>query len=144
MWQTSVEFPFPVTLFTKKGCKTLQRVFTGPFLAKMGVFKTTSWALVFAQYQYSSFSIANTWAQQGLQHLYFLLGHLSNQDKLGNLLKIYIDMLQLIIALPDPPLTYSLPSYINPCPFILGGHLMAISQQLLRNSQVQQSMVFSP
>ena len=36
MWQTSFEFPLPVTLFTKKQWKTLQRVFTGPFLAKNG------------------------------------------------------------------------------------------------------------
>ena len=51
MWRPSFEFPLPVTLFTKKQCITLQRVFTGPFLAKMGISRTTSWALVFAPYQ---------------------------------------------------------------------------------------------
>ena len=109
MWRPSFEFPLPVLSFTKKQCKTLQRVFICPFLAKMRISRTTSQALVFAPYQYSGFSIADTWAQQGLQHLHFLLGHLSYQDKVGNLLKINIDMLQLIIGLPDPPLTYYLP-----------------------------------
>ena len=75
MWCSGFKFPLPVTSFTKKQCKSLQRVFTSPFLAKMGISRTTSWALVFAQYQYSGFSIANTWVQQGLQHLHFLLGH---------------------------------------------------------------------
>ena len=130
MWRPSFEFPLPVTSFTKKQCKTLQRVFTCPFLAKMGIFKTTSWALVFAPYQYSGFSIANTWVQQGLQHLHFLLDHLSYQDKVGNLLKINIDMLQLIIGLPDPPLTYSL-QHISTLP----PSWVATSWQFLNNLQ---------
>ena len=66
MWRPSFEFPLPVTSFTKKQCKTLQRVFTGPFLAKMGISRTTSRALVFAPYHYSSFSIADTWVQHGI------------------------------------------------------------------------------
>ena len=109
MWRPSFEFPLPVASFTKLQCKTLQRVFTGPFLAKKGISRTTSRALVFVPYQYSCFSIAHTWVQQGLQHLHFLLGHLSYQNKVENLLKININTLQLIIGLPDPPLTYSLP-----------------------------------
>ena len=108
MWRPSFEFSLPVTSFTKKQCKTLQRVFTGPFLAKMGISRTTSWALVFAPYQYSGFSIADTCVQQGLQYLHFLLGHLSYQDEVGNLFNIKIDTLQLITGLSDPPLTYSL------------------------------------
>ena len=76
----------------------------------MGISRTTSQALVFAPYQYSGFSIADTWVQQGLHHpKHFLLGHLSYQDEVGNLLQINIDTLQLIIGLPDPPLTYPLP-----------------------------------
>ena len=109
MWRPSFEFPLPVTSFTKKQCKTLQRVFTGPFLAKMGISRTTSRALVFPPYQYSGFSIDDTWVQLGLQHLHFLLGHLSYKDEVGNLLQINLNTLQLIIGLPDPPLTYSLP-----------------------------------
>ena len=81
MWQKRFEIPLPITLFTQKQCKTLQRVFTGPFLAEMGISRTTSWELVFAPYQYSSFSIADTWVQQGLQHPHFLLGHLFYQKK---------------------------------------------------------------
>ena len=99
-----------------KQCKTLQRVFTGPFLAKMGISRTTSPALVFVSDQHSGFSIASTWIQQGLRHLHFLLGHLSYQDKVGNLLQIIIDTLQLIIGLPDPPLTYSLPHILTLAP----------------------------
>ena len=109
MWCPIFEFPLPVTSLAKKQCKTLQRVFTNPFLAKMRISRTTSQVLVFAPYYYSGFSIADTWVHQGLQHLHFLLGHLSYQDKVGNLLQININTLQLIIELPDPPLTYSLP-----------------------------------
>ena len=78
-------------LFTNKECKTLQRDFVGPFLAKMGISRTTTKALVFAPYQYRGFSTATTWVQHGLQHLHFLLGHLLYQDNVGNLLKINID-----------------------------------------------------
>jgi hypothetical protein len=42
MWCPSFDFPLPVTSFTKKQCNTLQRIFTGPFLAKMGISGTTS------------------------------------------------------------------------------------------------------
>ena len=85
------------------------KFFHWPLPGKMGISRTTSRALVFAPYQFSSFSIADTWVQQGLQDLHFLLGHLSYQEKVGSLLKINIDTLLLIIGLPDPPLTYSLP-----------------------------------
>ena len=97
----------------------------------MGISRTTSRALVFASYQFSGFSIANTWVQQGLQHLHFLLGHLSYQDKVGNLLKIIIDTLQLIIGLPDPPLTYSLPHISILAPLFW----VANSLQFLNNLQ---------
>ena len=107
MWRPSFEFPLPVTSFTKKECNILQKIFTGPFLAKMGISRTTSRVLIFGPYRYSGFALADTWVQQGLQHLHFLLGHLSYQDEVGNLLKINIDTLQLIIGLPDPPLSYS-------------------------------------
>jgi hypothetical protein len=42
MWRPSFEFPLPVTSFTKKQCNILQRIFTGLFLAKMGISHTTS------------------------------------------------------------------------------------------------------
>ena len=91
MWRPSFEFPLPVMLFIKNQCKTLQRIFNCPFLAKMEISRTTSQALVFATYQYSGFSIADSWVQHGLHHLPFLLDHLSYQDEVGNLLKINID-----------------------------------------------------
>ena len=50
MWHSSFKFPLPVTLFTKKQCNILQRIFTGPFLAKMGISHTISWSLIFAPY----------------------------------------------------------------------------------------------
>jgi hypothetical protein len=99
MWRPSFEFPLSVTSFTKKQCNILQRIFTGPFLAKMGISRTTSRVLIFAPYRYSGFALLDTWVQQGLQHLHFLLGHLSYQDKVGNLLKINNDTLQLIIII---------------------------------------------
>ena len=73
----------------------------------MGISRTTSRVLTFAPYKYSGFALADTWVQQGLQHLHFLLGHLSNQDEVGNLLKISIDKLQLNIGLPDSPISKS-------------------------------------
>ena len=79
--------------------------FTGPFLATMGIFCTTSQALIFAPCWYSSFSKANTWVQQGL---HFLLAHLSYKDKVGILLEINMDTLLPIIGLADPPLINSL------------------------------------
>ena len=77
IWRPSFKFLLLVTSFTKKQCNILQRIFTGPFLAKMGISHTTSRVLIFAPYQYSGFALADTWVQQGLQHLRFLLGHLS-------------------------------------------------------------------
>ena len=106
MWRPSFKFLLPITSSTKKQCKTLQRVFTGPFLAKMGISRSTSQTLVFVPCCHSGISIAKNWVQQGL---HYLLGLLSYQDKVRNLLKVNINLLQLIIGLPDPPLTYSLP-----------------------------------
>ena len=93
MWCPSVKFLLPVTFFTKKQCKTLQWPFTSPFLAKMRTSTATYWALAFAPYQYSGYSIADTWVQQGPQHLHFLLDHSFYQDKVGHLLKIIINTL---------------------------------------------------
>ena len=76
MWRPSFKIPLPVTSLTKKQCKTLQRVFTCPFLAKMRISRTTSqalvFALVFAQYENRGFSIPNTRVQQELQSLLYL------------------------------------------------------------------------
>ena len=41
MWYPSFKFPIPVTSFTKKQCNIFQRIFTGPFLDKMGISCTT-------------------------------------------------------------------------------------------------------
>ena len=76
MWRLIFEYPLPITYFSKQQCSTLQKIFTGPFLSKMGISSTTSRKLIFAPYRYSGFAFADTLVQQGLQHLQLLIGHL--------------------------------------------------------------------
>ena len=76
------------------------------FLSKMGISSKTSRKLIFAPYYYSGFSFADTWIQQGLQHLQLLTGHLCHQDQVENLLHINIDTLQILLGLPLPSLSY--------------------------------------
>ena len=106
MWRPSFEYPLPITCFSKQQCSILQKIFTGPFLSKMGISSKTSRKLIFAPYHYSGFAFADTWVQQGLQHLQLLIGHLCHQDQVGNLLQINIDTLQLLLGHPLPPLSY--------------------------------------
>ena len=106
MWRPSFEFPLPITCFSKEQCRLLQKAFTGPFLSKMGLSSKTDRTLIFAPYHYSGFAIADTWVQQGLQHLQLLLGHLCQQNQVRNLLHINIETLQIIIGHPQPPLSY--------------------------------------
>ena len=103
MWRPSFEFPLPITCFSKQQCCILQKIFTGPFLSKMGISSKTSRKLIFASYHYSGFAFADTWVQQGLQHLQLLIGHLCHQYQVGNLLQINRDTLQLLLGHPFPP-----------------------------------------
>jgi hypothetical protein len=80
MWRPSFEFPLPITCFSKQQCDILQKIFTGPFLSKMGIFSKTSRKLIFAPYRFIGFAFADTWVQQGLKHLQLLIGHLRHQD----------------------------------------------------------------
>ena len=102
MWRPSFEYPLPITCFSKQQCCTLQKIFTGPFLSKMVICSKTSRKLIFAPYHYSGFAFADTWIQQGLQHLQLLIGHLRHQDQVGNLLQININTLQLLLGYPSP------------------------------------------
>jgi hypothetical protein len=106
MWKPSFEFPLPITCFSKQQCGTLQKIFAGPFIFKMRISSKTSRKLIFAPYRFSGFAFADTWVQQGLQHLQLLIGHLRHQDQVGNLLKINRDTLQLLLGYPFPPLSY--------------------------------------
>ena len=63
MWRPSFEYPLPITCFSKQQCCTLQKIFTGPFLSKMGISSKTSRKLIFAPYHYSGFALADTWVQ---------------------------------------------------------------------------------
>ena len=72
----------------------------------MGILSKTSRKLIFAPYYDSGFAFADTWIQQGLQHLQLLIGHLCHQDQVGNLLHINIDTLQILLGYPLPPLSY--------------------------------------
>ena len=109
MWRPSFEFPLPITCFSKQQCCTLQKIFTSPFLSKMGISIKTSRKLIFAPYHYSGFAFADTWVQQGLQYLQFLIGHLCHQDQVGNLFQINIDTSQLLLGHPFPPPPHSHP-----------------------------------
>ena len=106
MWRPRFKHPLPITCFTKQQCQTLQKTFTGPFLSKMGISIKTSRKLVFAPYYYSGFAFADTWIQQGLQHLQLLIGHLCHEDQVVNLLCLNIDTLQILLGYPLPPLSY--------------------------------------
>ena len=107
MWRPSFEFPLPITCFSKEQCHLLQKAFTGPFLSKMGLSSKTNRKLIFAPYHYSGFAIADTWVQQGLQHLQLLLGHLCQQDQMGNLRSVNIETLEILLGHPQLPLSYS-------------------------------------
>ena len=72
----------------------------------MGLSSKTDRKLIFAPCHYSGFTISDTWIQQGLQHLQLLLGHLCQLDQVGNLLRINIETLQILIGHPQPPLSY--------------------------------------
>ena len=106
MWRPSIECPFPITCFSKEQCCLLQKAFTGPFLSKMGLSSKTDRKLIFVPYHYSGFAIADTWVQQGIQHLQLLLGHFCQHDQVGNLHCINIETLQILIGHPQPPLSY--------------------------------------
>ena len=106
IWRPSFEFPLPITCISKEQCCLLQKAFTDPFLSKIGSSSKVNRKLIFAPYHYSGFAIADTWVQQGLEHLRLLLGHLCQQDQVENLLGIYIETLQIIIGHPQPPLSY--------------------------------------
>ena len=109
MWRPSLEYPLAVTGFTKSQSHNLQKAFTSSFLSKIGIARTTARTIVFGPLE--------AWVQQGISDLRYLLGRLNVQDKVGNLIKINLDLLYLHIGFPDPPLTFdysNISSYIEP------------------------------
>jgi hypothetical protein len=131
MWRPSFEYPLTITCFSKQQCCTLQKIFTGPFLSKMGISSKTSSKtsrkLIFAPYCYSGFAFADTWVQQGFQHLQLLIGHLCHQDQVGNLLQINIETLQLLLGHPFPPIL-PLSGYSSNCTTIMAYNHMGIPE----------------
>ncbi len=107
MWRPSVEYPLPVTSFTKAQCHKLQTSYTGTFLTHMGLPCTTAQEIIFGPYRYGGFAFSELWVRQGVEHITYLIGHLCSSDSVGNLLCININTLQLFLGFPYTPLSYS-------------------------------------
>ena len=70
-----------------------------------GNLSITSRKFIFAPYYNSGFDFEDTWVQHSLQHLWLLIGQLchQDQDQPGSLLKMNIDILQLLHGQPPSP-----------------------------------------
>ena len=93
-----LEYPLRATTFSQNECDALQKSFTTTFLAKMGYNQNTSRDIIFGPWLYGGTGFGMVWMDQGVWHLKLLLGHLRSNDKVGHIIHISYDTLQLFIG----------------------------------------------
>ena len=112
-----LEYPLDATTFSQKECSALQKSFTTAFLAKMGYNETTSRDIIFGPALYGATGFGVVWMDQGIWHLKLLMGYLHSNNKVGQIIHISYNALQLFIGTKCPVLSFpysEMSKYANP------------------------------
>ena len=97
-WIFSVGYCLPVIQFNAKQCGDIQRPFINAIIAKMGFNRHFPRAVVFGPKKYQGKQLDDYGVQQYLCHLERFVGHLRQDNKLGNLTRIQMDQHQQLIG----------------------------------------------
>jgi hypothetical protein len=118
IWRMMIQYPLGATCFTKKQCDKIQAKYLPTFLSKMGINRTTSTAIRHGPPHLGGMDAFALDTEQGIQQTKMIIAHLSKDDKVGRMLEISLDHLQLQSGVSWPVLSKPghIPrSYIDKC-----------------------------
>ena len=97
-YRAAIRFPLPVTTFTTEQCHKIQQPFILQLLAKLGINRHTSRAIVYGPKRLGGLEIMDLRCEQPAMHYNSTLGHIRRQDRAGKGLTINIADLQAEIG----------------------------------------------
>ena len=105
MWRPSFEYTLPINYFSKQQCSTLQKIFTGPFLSKMGISSKTSRKLIFAPYHYSGLPLQTCGYNRAYNTYSSSLATFVTKTRWGTSSKLTLTLCNYSSDIPPPPLS---------------------------------------
>ena len=101
VWVPKIGYAVPITTFTKEEGEEISSIVWNRVLPKMGYSRKIARGIVKGEKSLGGLGMEDVYVQQGIEHVYHMVGHIRQQDEIGILMKIEMECLQLVIGSGD-------------------------------------------
>ena len=118
IWRAMIQYPLDATCFTTQQCQKIQAKYVPTFLSSMGINHTMATAVCHGPLHLGGFDVFNLETEQGVMKTKMVLSHLQQNDKVGKMLQISREYLQLQAGISWPVMSrpgYQQQKYVDPC-----------------------------
>jgi hypothetical protein len=115
MLHTAMKYTLSSTTLSRSKCTQVDRSYLPTFLSHMGINRCTKQLLLFGPTSLGEIGFTNTWTDQGIAQVQLLMGHLCQQEEIGQLAIILLEILQLVTGSVLSLFSYPLSQVLKYC-----------------------------
>ena len=110
-----MKYTLSSTTVSRSECIQVDRSYLPTFLSHMGINRRTKQLLLFGLTSLGAIGFTNTWTDQGIAQVQLLMGHLHQQEEIGQLTITLLEILLIVIGSVLPLFSYPLSQVLKYC-----------------------------